>query len=138
MSAVERVDLLGPRRVLDPAQLLHPVLVPGTAGAASPLRISRRSPTGAAAVLACAGPLALRVDDVDHLGVAEVAEPEPEVQRRAHHAHHVGAGQRRPAGPGERQRVLRAAAHRVPCRWRTPGTCSASAASRSAATASPV
>jgi hypothetical protein len=62
------------------------------------------------------GPLAGRVDDVHDLGATEVAEAEPEVERRADHHDHVGALERGAARLGERERVLgrqRAAPHPV-------------------------
>jgi hypothetical protein len=46
------------------------------------------------------------VDDVDHSGVAEGAETEPKVHRRADHDDEIGLAERRPPGSGEDQLVV--------------------------------
>lgn len=61
---------------------------------------------GADGRLDVGGPLGGRVHDVYELGVAEVAEAEPEVERGPDHHDHVRAVEGGPAGLGEGERVL--------------------------------
>ena len=116
---LERRRLGRALRLLVVAQQRDPVVV--RAAAARRLRPARRtSPRdrrpSTPRASACAATCARRVAQVHDLRVAEAAEPEPEVERRARDEHEIGLLQRDRPGPRERELVVggqRAAAHAV-------------------------